>query len=78
MIANQWGNYKNTRFWRLRKGDKFSKIANQDGHENKKSNSQYDKNIDKNQNKNKRIQILGESMIKNLKDWEMPKKIKKC
>ena len=34
------------------------------------------KNSDKDQSKNKRIYILGDSMIKNLVGWEMSKKLK--
>ena len=42
----------------------------------KSSNSHSDKNTDKDQSKNKRIYILGDSMIKNLKGSEMSKKFK--
>ena len=61
---------------RPRKGDHFSKTPNQDDNENKKSNSVFDKNTNKDQSKNKKIYILGDSMIKNLKGWEMSKKLK--
>ena len=52
---------------KLRKGDHFSKTPNQDDNEHKKSDTLSDKNTNKNQGKNKRIYILGDSMIKNLK-----------
>ena len=61
---------------RPRKGDFFSKTSNQDGNEQKKSNSYSEKNSDKDQSKNKRIYILGDSIIKNLKGWETSKKLK--
>ena len=61
---------------RPRKGDHFSKTSNQDDNEHRKSNSHSEKNTDKDQSKNKRIYILGDSMIKNLKGWEMSKKLK--
>ena len=60
---------------RPRKGDHFSKTPNQDDNEHKKSNSNYDKNTNKDQSKNKKKNyILGDSMIKNLKGWEISKK----
>ena len=61
---------------RPRKGDHFSKTSNQDDNGHKKSNSHSEKNTDKDQSKNKRIYILGDSMLKNLKGWEIPKKLK--
>ena len=61
---------------RPRKGDHFSMTSNQDDNEHKKSNSHSEKITDKDQFKNKRIYILGYSMIKNLKGWEMSKKLK--
>ena len=61
---------------RPRKGDHFRKTPNQDGNEYKKSNSNSDKNTNKDQSKNKKIYILRDSMIKNIKDWEMSKKLK--
>ena len=61
---------------RPRKGDHFSKTSNQDDNEHKKSNFHSEKITDKDQFKNKRIYILGDSMIKNLKGWEMSKKLK--
>ena len=61
---------------RPRKCDHFSKTPNQDDNEHKKSDSISDKNTNKDQSKNKRIYILGDSMIKNLKGWEMSKKLK--
>ena len=61
---------------RPRKGDHFSKTPNQDDNKHEKSNCLSDKNTNKDQSKNKRTQILGESMIKNLKGWEMSKKLK--
>ena len=61
---------------RPRNGDHFSKTSNQDDNEHKKSNSHSDKNTDKDQSKNKRIYILGDSMIKNLKGWKMSTKLK--
>ena len=54
----------------------FSKTSNKDDNEHKKSNSHSDKNTDKDQCKNKRIYILRESMINNLKGWEMFKTLK--
>ena len=61
---------------RPRKGDHFSKTSNQDDNEHKKSNSHSEKNTNKDQSKNKIIYVLGDSMIKNLKGWEMSKKFK--
>ena len=61
---------------RPRKGNNIRKTSNQDDNEHKKSNSHSDKNTDKDQSKNKRIYILGDSMIKNLKGSEMSKKLK--
>ena len=61
---------------RPRKGDYFSKTPNQDDNEHKKSNSDSDKNTNKDQSKNKKNYILGDSMIKNLKGWEMHKKLR--
>ena len=61
---------------RPRKGDHFSKIPNQDDSEHKKSDSLSNKNTNKDQSKSKRTYILGDSMIKNLKGWEMSKKLK--
>ena len=61
---------------RPRKGDHFSKTPNQDDNEHKKQNPNYDENINKDKSKNKKIYILGDSMIKNLKGWEMSKKLK--
>ena len=61
---------------RPRKGDSCSKTSNQDDNEHKKSISHSDKNTDKDQSKNKRIYIIGDGMIKNLKGWEMSKKLK--
>ena len=49
---------------RPRKKDNFSKTSNQDDNEHKWSNSHSEKNTD---SKNKRIYILRDSMIKNLK-----------
>ena len=61
---------------RSAKGDKFSKIWYQDENENEHSNFYSDKKDEKVQSRKKRIYILGPSMIKNLKDWEMSKKLK--
>ena len=60
-----------------REGDNFSKASNPDHNKSKKSNSQSDKNNNKDQSKNKRISILGDSTIKNLKGWKMSKILKK-
>ena len=56
-----------------RKRENFSETLNQD---EKESNSHSDKNTQKDQSKNKRIYSLGDSKIKNLKRWEMSKKLK--
>ena len=61
---------------RPRKVDNFSKTSNQNDNEHKKSNSHSDKNTDKDQSKNERIYMLGDSMIKNVKGWEMAKRLK--
>ena len=61
---------------RPRKGDHFSKTSNQDDNEHKKSNSHSEQITDKDHFKNKRIYILGDSTINNLKGWEMSKKLK--
>ena len=61
---------------RPRKGDHFSKTPNQDDNKYKKPSSNSDKKTNKDQNKNKKIYILGGSMIKNLKVWEISKKLK--
>ena len=61
---------------RPRKGDHFSKTPNQDDNKHEKSDSFSDKNTNKDQSKTKRIYILGDSMVKNLKGWEMSKKLK--
>ena len=61
---------------RPRKGDHFSKTSNQDDNEHKKSNSHSEQITDKDHFKNKRIYILGDSTINNLKGWEMFKKLK--
>ena len=61
---------------RLREGDYFSKTSNQYDNEHKKLNSNSDKNTNKDQIKNKTNYILGDSMVKNLKGWEMSKKLK--
>ena len=58
------------------KGDPFSKTTNQDDKEHKQSNSDSDNNTNNDQSKNKKIYILEYSMIKNLKGWEMSKKLK--
>ena len=42
----------------------------------KKSNSLSDEISNKDQSKNKRIYILGDSMFKSLKAWEMSEKLK--
>ena len=59
---------------RPRERDDFSKTSNQDNNEHKKSNCHSDKDTDKDQSKTQRIYILGDSMIKHLKGWEMFKK----
>ena len=61
---------------RPRKGDHFSKTPNQDDNKHEKSDSFSDKNTNKDQSKTKRIYILGDSMVKNLKGWKMSKKLK--
>ena len=61
---------------RPRKGDHFSKTPNQDDNEHKKSNSISDNNTNKNRSKYQKIYKLGDSMIKNLKGWKMPKRLK--
>ena len=61
---------------RPRKGDHFSKTPNQDDNEHKKSNSISDNNTNKNRSKYQKIYKLGVSMIKNLKGWKMPKRLK--
>ena len=61
---------------RPRKGNHFSKTSNQDDNEHKKPNSHSEKIADKDKFENKRIYILGDSMIKNLRGWEISKKLK--
>ena len=61
---------------RPKKEDHFSKTPNQDDNKYKKPSSNSDKKTNKDQNKNKKIYILRCSMIKNLKVWEISKKLK--
>ena len=63
-------------FWTAASGENCSKISNQDDNEHKKSNFHSDKNTGKDQSNNKRIYILRDGMIKNLKAWEISKKLK--
>ena len=48
--------------------------------QNRKNNSEQekDKKPNKEQKKGKSVVVLGDSMIKHLNGWEMPKKIKNC